>query len=88
MNAPVIIRRADCISTKSRVQLEDSVFLEIINETAAVSEQSLQQSVLYFMHQNTKPQTDGFNEGERDRRVLGESRWSWNQLKLITQYAE
>lgn len=70
MNAPVIIRRADCISTKSKVQLEDSVFLEIINETAAVSAQLLPQSVLHFMHQNTKPQTDGFHEGEMDRRSI------------------
>lgn len=70
MNAPVIIRRADCISTKSRVQLEDSVFLEIIIETAAVSEQSLTQGVLHFMHQNTKPQMDGFREGEMDRKSI------------------
>ncbi len=55
MNASAIIRRADCISTKSRVQLEDSVFLEIINETAAVSEQSLQQCFIFnaSKHQTT-----------------------------------
>lgn len=82
MNAPVIIRRADCISTKSRVQLEDSVFLEIINETAAVSEQSLQQSVLYFMHQNTKPQTDGFHEGERDRKSIRRKQMELESVKI------
>lgn len=38
------------------------MFLEIINEIAAVPEPSLPHSVLHVTHQNTKPQTDGFHE--------------------------